>query len=120
MYHLFPIYFALTYFLIVLDPRHLRYGVRERPHEAGYDAFLTAQVFLPLVLEMDNKWLSDVVRDMFPETQDQEFTEPTLRRVVEKDFMPDSFEVLKGDEFREWKGMFMVGGTIEGCVKLAS
>ena len=98
-----------------MDPRHLRYGVREQPHEAGYDAFLTAQGFLPLVIEMDNKRVSDVVREMWPGSKEQ----PTgLRRVVEKDFMPDSFEDLKGDEFGEWKGMLMVGGTIEGCAKL--
>jgi len=98
-----------------LDPRHLRYGVREQRHEAGYDAFLTAQVFLPLVLEMDNKWLRDVVAEMCPGSKEQS---GKLRKVVEKDFMPDSFEGLKGEDFGEWKGMLMVGGTIEGCLKL--
>ena len=98
-----------------MHPRHLRYGVREQPHEAGYDAFLTAQVFLPLVLEMDNKWLSDVVAEMCPRTKEQS---AKLRQVVEKDFMPFSFQVLRGEDFAEWKGMLMVGGTIEGCVKL--
>lgn len=43
----------LTYDLTVaLHHKHVRYGVREQQHEAGYDAFLTAQVFLALAAAM--------------------------------------------------------------------
>ena len=38
--------------IIALHHKHLRYGVHEQQHEAGYDAFLTAQVFLSLSAEM--------------------------------------------------------------------
>jgi DNA polymerase III epsilon subunit-like protein len=38
--------------MIALHHKHLRYGVHEQQHEAGYDAFLTAQVFLSLSAEM--------------------------------------------------------------------
>jgi hypothetical protein len=38
--------------IIALHHKHLRYGVHELQHEAGYDAFMTAQVFLSLSAEM--------------------------------------------------------------------
>lgn len=38
--------------MIALHHKHLRYGVHEQQHEAGYDAYLTAQVFLSLTAEM--------------------------------------------------------------------
>ena len=51
---------------------------------------------------------------MFPGRDDKE----VLKRVVECDFMPESFDVLRGPDFKEWKGMLCVGGTMEGCVRL--
>jgi len=39
---------------IALHHQHVRYGVHEQLHEAGYDAFLTAQVFLALAGVMKN------------------------------------------------------------------
>jgi hypothetical protein len=63
---------------------------------------------------MHDKWISDWVAKMYPGRDDKE----VLKRVVEWDFMPDSFEVLSGRDFKEWKGMLCVGGTIEGCVRL--
>jgi hypothetical protein len=38
--------------IIALHHKHIRYGVHEQHHEAGYDALLTAQVFLALTAEM--------------------------------------------------------------------
>lgn len=38
--------------IIALHHQHVRYGVHEQQHEAGYDAFLTARVFLALAAEM--------------------------------------------------------------------
>jgi DNA polymerase III epsilon subunit-like protein len=38
--------------IVALHHQHLRYGVHEQQHEAGYDAFLTARVFLALAAEM--------------------------------------------------------------------
>jgi hypothetical protein len=66
------------------------------------------------VLEMHDKWISDWVAKMYPGRDDKD----VLKRVVEWDFMPDSFDVLSGPDFKEWKGMLCVGGTIEGCVRL--
>lgn len=63
---------------------------------------------------MHDKWMSDWVAKMYPGRADKE----RLKRVVEWDFMPDSFEGLRGSDFKVWKGMLCVGGTIEGCVQL--
>jgi len=41
--------FGLT---LALHYKHVKYGVHEQQHEAGYDALLTAQVFLALTGEM--------------------------------------------------------------------
>lgn len=38
--------------IVVLHHKHVRYAVHEQQHEAGYDAYLTAQVFLALAAEM--------------------------------------------------------------------
>ena len=38
--------------IVALHHQHIRYGVHEQQHEAGYDAFLTARVFLALAAEM--------------------------------------------------------------------
>lgn len=38
--------------IVALHHQHIQYGVHEQQHEAGYDAFLTARVFLALAAEM--------------------------------------------------------------------
>jgi len=40
---------------IALHHKHVRYGVYEQQHEAGYDACLTAQVFLALTAAMTGR-----------------------------------------------------------------
>lgn len=40
---------------VALHHKHVRYAVHEQQHEAGYDAFLTAQVFLALATAMTGK-----------------------------------------------------------------
>jgi len=45
--------------IVALHHRHIRYGVHEQQHEAGYDAFLTARVFLALAAEMSGHGRDD-------------------------------------------------------------
>jgi hypothetical protein len=40
---------------VALHHKHVRYGVHEQPHQAGYDALLTAQVFLALAAAMTGR-----------------------------------------------------------------
>jgi hypothetical protein len=54
----------LRMLIIALHHQHIRYGVHEQQHEAGYDAFLTAQVFLALTAEMTGRGNSS--EDHFP------------------------------------------------------
>ena len=108
-----------------LDHLHLRYGVLERPHEAGYDAFLTAQVFLALAAEMSGRgkvpveetWLVNQKRSTSIESaltiDDRKKVDVTSEKVVEP-----PFEAFSGGIFDEWMGLLSINGTMEGFVKL--
>jgi DNA polymerase III epsilon subunit-like protein len=102
-----------------LHHQHLRYGVYDRQHEAGYDAFLTAQVFLALagvMVETDNVRINDTTGDglrfYFPLIVDE-------MREKEAEKGEKSGSVLfKGGVFEECEGKLSINGTIEGVIKL--
>ena len=52
--------YAINKLTIALNHKHVRYAVHEKLHEAGYDALLTAQVFLALAAEMNQKGKSQI------------------------------------------------------------
>jgi DNA polymerase III epsilon subunit-like protein len=77
-----------TKLITALHHEYLRYGVHEQHHEAGYDAFLTAQVFLSLAAEMsargkgsvEETWL--ISQNGIPSCVNIHFQESKGRRLI--------------------------------------
>lgn len=114
---------------VALHHQFLRYGFREIQHEAGYDAFMTAKVFLALAAEMAGWGGSglhlaqngDLANDV---TSDHVLTNGFYNgfRVGESAETYDhpSFRSFEAGIFEDWEGLLCVNGTIEGSIKLES
>lgn len=116
---------------VALHHQFLRYGFREVQHEAGYDAFLTAKVFLALAAEMSgcgrsnrdltsNRHLTNgawAIASDLPITGVKKYD---IGKWKGEESGCAPFDTFEGGIFEDLEGLLSVNGTIEGCIKLQS
>ena len=119
---------------VALHHQFLRYGFREIQHEAGYDAFMTAKVFLALAAQMAGCGRSELhlVQKGDDITPDHVLTNSTHLALALIAGVPNGIRVEKSAEaydhpffrsfeariFEDWEGLLCVNGTIEGSIRL--
>jgi hypothetical protein len=117
---------------VALHHQFLRYGFREIQHEAGYDAFMTAKVFLALAAEMAGQGRSDrhltqkgdLVNGVTPAHGVNGIdlaikgTGGGHHGVAAGTCDGPPFDSFEGGIFEDWEGLLRVNGTIEGSIKL--
>jgi DNA polymerase III epsilon subunit-like protein len=107
---------------LALHHQHVRYAVHEQQHEAGVDAYLTAQVFLGLVAQTERQ------RNMTPQhSADRKVTETLPLEDSEGELDDDDeksgkceapIQEFRGETLMVWEGKLSVNGTMEGLVEL--
>jgi hypothetical protein len=103
-----------------LHHQHLRYGVREQQHEAGYDAFLTAQVFLALAAEMSGRGKVRAEMKLHVKSGSPVKTVGQKSDDIWNEGLggESAYDKFHGGIFKDWEGLLSINGTMEGFIKL--
>jgi hypothetical protein len=106
--------------MVALHHQHLRYGVHEQQHEAGYDAFLTAQVFLALAAEMSGRGKNRAAKTLHVKSGSSVKTAGQKSDDIWNEGLggDSAYDKFHGGIFEEWEGLLSINGTMEGFIKL--